>query len=110
MYRRFLMSKNHRGGKKYCGRHTTVSPAAGKIADSIINRCNVKISLGRLVCGLRPTGKRWIKVTDLSGCMQVKVRDSISLQTLKIYTKNKRSVLEVLEKAVKKHNFNLVLE
>jgi hypothetical protein len=104
------MAKNHRAGKKYCGRHTTVSPATGKIADSIVNKCNVKISLGRLVCGLRPTGKRWIKVTDLSGCMQVKVRDSISLQMLYIFTKNKKTVVRVLKKITKRYNFDLVLE
>lgn len=106
------MSKNHRAGKKFCGKHTTLSPATGKMVDYITKKCNnIKISLGTLKCGLRPSkGRRWVKVQRLSGCLLLKIRDNISVQTISIYANNQKNVLSALYEAAKKHNFAVTVQ
>ncbi len=105
------MSKNHRAGKKFCGKHTTLSPATGKMVDHVTKKCSdIKISLGILKCGLRPSkGRRWIKVQKLTGCLYLKIRDNISVQSVHIYTKNQKDVLHALEGAAEKHNFAVTI-
>ena len=88
-----MSKKNTRAGGKYGGSHTTVVPAAGIIAD-IAHTCPyvTKISVGFIKSGLRTTkGLRRVKITVGEGSLLVSVRDNISHQELRIYTKDTES-------------------
>ncbi len=81
------MSKYSRGGGKFTGNHTTLTPLACDVAD-IANKVPevTKITPGFIKSGLRPSnGSKRVKFTDELGCILLRVRDGISVQEIRVY-------------------------
>ena len=79
--------KGTRAGGKFTGSHTTVVPAAGKVAD-IAEQCSVvtKIALGFIKAGLPSAkGRRKLKISPDGASLLLAVRDNTSHQELHVY-------------------------
>lgn len=78
----------HRDGKKFGGGHTTCIDLAAEVAD-IAEACEevTKISLGFIQCGKGVAGgTRKVKIGDMTGGILVTVRQSKSVQEIRIFT------------------------
>lgn len=98
------MKQGHRSGGKYVSNHTTVTPAAGELADIASKQSEVtKISLGFIKAGLPSlAGKRRAKLTDRPGNLLLVVRDNSSTQELTIYTSDSAKTKRTLYRDGKK--------
>lgn len=83
-----MSTKTTRSGRKYCGAHTTMIPAAIIVADIAHKQPEVSlISPGFIKAGLKSVqGQRRIKISDCIGGVLLSVRDNTTHQEVRIYT------------------------
>ncbi len=99
------MSKGHKQGGKITGSHSTVIPAAEKLVDFLqkVNEVD-KISIGFIKHGIK-SGKHAIKIIELNSGILVKVRGSASIQEIRVYTKNKNNVKDMVKEFAQKYKY-----
>ncbi|MDP2647706.1 MAG: DUF2103 domain-containing protein [Candidatus Yanofskybacteria bacterium] len=83
-------TKNHRQGGKFGGKHTTFTDLAIILVDIARKRPEVKtISAGFIQQGGSSTGgDRGVKILDMRGGLLLKIRQSRSVQEVRIFTEN----------------------
>ena len=82
-----MADKYTRSGGKFCGNHTTLTPAACLVAD-IAHACDAvtKISPGYLKAGLKSVnGQRRVKIADQGSRILLSIRDNTSHQEVHVY-------------------------
>ncbi len=80
------MSKNHRGGGKMGGSHTTLIDAAEPIVDYLMRHARVsKIVAGHITMRLKTAPHR-LKMMEESGCLLLKVRGTASVQEIRVFS------------------------
>ena len=105
-----MSKKNARSGGKFGGGHTTVIPAAGKLAD-IAHKCEVvtKILPGFIKTGLSPAkGLKRVKIAVDGASILLSVRDNISHQELRVYSKNLPTAIAFIAVRAKEAGFSVV--
>ncbi len=82
--------QGHREGGKFGGAHTTYIPLAEDVADILNEDANItRISAGYIKAGLRPNGgQRRVKIAEIGGILELKVRDTASFQEVRAYVAN----------------------
>ena len=99
------MSKGHKQGGKITGSHTTVIPAVEKLVDFLQKNSEVdKISIGFIKQGIK-SGKHAIKIMETKSGLLLKIRGSASIQEIRIYTKNTKSVEDSIKEFAQKHKY-----
>ncbi len=107
-----MSTKNHRSGGKFSGRHTTVIPAAGIVADLAIAQGEVtKVSLGFIKTGLpSANGKRRVKLTQEQGDILLSIRDNTSHQEIRVYTPDIQKTMQAIAREAKNKGFLIKTE
>ena len=82
-------SKNHRGGGKFTGSHTTLTDLSVLVADIVAAMPQVtKVAIGIISTGLPPAhGNRRVKIFDAEdgGYIRLVIRDNSAKQDLHVY-------------------------
>lgn len=99
------MSKvRHRQGGKFTGSHTTVTQAAGLVADIAARSPLVhKIAIGVIVPG-KGGGARRIKITDREHAMRLIVRGDGAIQELWIYSNDREQTKRIIAEGAKQES------
>ena len=88
----------HAAGKKIGKRHTTIIDAAAPVIKQARRMEEVdKVVLGTIKTGVRP-GKIRLKCVDLPAGLKVTIRGNTAVQTVYLYTRQKRKVQKALSK------------
>ena len=91
------MSTNHRAGKKIGGRHTTVIDAAKTIINFLNKNPYVSnIAIGYIKTGLKPALQR-MKIKSENGCLLLKIRGTISIQEIRVFSRDLDMMQKILE-------------
>ena len=93
----------HRDGKKFGGNHTTCIDLAAEVADIAVACKKVtKISLGFIRCGGGVAGgTRKVKIGNMTGGILVIVRQSKSVQEIRIFTTDAQATKLALARALR---------
>lgn len=84
-------------GKKAGGRHTSLIKPAAEVYNIICKIPDVSsVSAGQIKMNL-PSAPHRIIIKELTGCLSIKVRGTKSIQELKVYSKDLRTVKTILE-------------
>ena len=104
-----MSDKNHRSGGKFGGKHTTVIPAAGFLADKAAGQGEVtKVIPGFITAGLSAAnGQRRVKITYEVGCILLSVRDNTSHQEIRVLTSDIPQTSLALSKAARDEGLHI---
>lgn len=99
----------HRNGGKFRGTHTTCSDFAARVADIAVRLTEVKgISLGLLQNGTGSSGgTQKVKFCDMQGFLLLTVRQSSSVQELRVYCSNIQTTRTALARALRDQNISI---
>lgn len=94
------MSK--RQGVKVRGTHTTLNDLGARVVDLVEKVSGVTgVAPGRLVSNAGITTKPRVRIADLDGCILLTVRQSRSLQEVRVYTQDVNSARLAISRALR---------
>lgn len=102
------MSKNHVAGGKFTSSHTTVIPFAKEVLKAIERLPLVeKISLGVIHPKLKSTNDRRVKIQKDRSSVILKIRDTSSLQEVRIYSSSLQDVMLSVAKELRNEGIKI---
>jgi len=107
-----MATKNSRSGGKYCGRHTTLIPAAIKVCD-VLNKSDFinRISIGFIKTGLKPLrGNKSVKIIERKSSILMSVRDNISQQEVSLFVDDFKLAEKEIKQLVENLGFDFFIK
>lgn len=93
----------HRDGKKFLGTHTTYTDLAARVADVAVRLADVRgVSPGVVKNGSGTSGgSQRVKFADMPGFLLLTVRQSSSVQELRVYCSDIQTTRTALARALR---------